>query len=424
MKKKKIYWRLLDDQAKIFSLSCNRKDTSIFRLSTTLKERINKTFLEQAVNQALEKYNGFKVKIKSGFFWYYLIENEKKPIISNTTDDTFKFIHYEDNNEYLFKVSYVNKKITIDYFHLLTDGNSGRLFFNEIISNYLELKHPNKNKLSNIIEEPIKLTTENSYKKNYLKTLLKKDNIPKAFQLKGKELENGKVGINQFNIKLNEIKRCAKEKGCSISIYLVSMIAYSIYETNYKKNKGKKPINICVPVNLKKYFKSETISNFVSHMMVSLKVKRNSKHSFDDILSMVKKEFENKLQFEKISSTMTSNGKAINNFFVNIVPLHLKKLMVILGSINVKKRFTITLSNLGETSISEEYNKYIKDCSFVLPPDWAERIRCGVCTYKDTLVISFGSNIKENSFEKKFHDLLKENGIKHKIKSNGINSIA
>jgi hypothetical protein len=38
---KKIYKRKLDDQAKIFSLSFNKKDTSIFRLSVTLKQNID-----------------------------------------------------------------------------------------------------------------------------------------------------------------------------------------------------------------------------------------------------------------------------------------------------------------------------------------------------------------------------------------------
>lgn len=417
---KKIYKRKLDDQAKIFSLSCNRKDTSIFRLSTNLKQKVDKDLLQQATEKALDKYSAFKVKVKKGFFLYYLEQNDKKPIVQEKTDYNFKFIHYADNNDFLFKVSYEGKKITIDYFHILTDGNTGREFFNEIIYNYLELKHPNSIGKNTVTEETVSLKPENSYKKNYLKKIGKSYNPPQAYQVKGKELENGKVGINQFNIKLTELKKCAKEQNCSISEFLVSMIAYSLYETNYKKNKGKKPINICVPINLKKYFKSETISNFVSHMMISLKVKTSKKHSFNDILSMVKKEFSKKLNIEKISNTMTSNGKSINNFFVNILPLAIKKFFVVLGSINVKKKFTITLSNLGTTNIDEKYSKYIKKCSFVLPPDWAEKIRCGVCSYKDNLVVSFSSNIKENSFENKFKELLNEYKIKFKLEGNGI----
>lgn len=421
---KKIYKRKLDDQAKIFSLSCNKKDTSVFRLSTKLKQKIDKEILEIAVEATLEKYKDFKVKVKKGFFWYYLVENNNKPIIQERTDYNFKFIHYEDNNEYLFKISYDEKTINIDYFHILTDGNSGREFFNEIIYNYLKIKHPKSIKTPSITEEQLSLSSENSYTKNYQKILGKIYHPPKAYQVQGKELENGKIGINQFNIKLSELKNKAKEYGCSISEFLVSMIAYSLYETNYKNNNGKKPINICVPINLKKYFKSETISNFVSHMMISLKVKTHKKHSFSDIITMVKEEFTKKLNFQKISNTMTSNGKAINNFFINIIPLNIKKACVVLGSINVKKKFTMTLSNLGTSNIKETYNKYIKKCSFILPPDWAEKIRCGVCSYKDNLVVSFSSNIIEDSFENKFKELLNEYKISFKLESNGLKPLS
>ena len=43
-------------------------------------------------------------------------------------------------------------------------------------------------------------------------------------------------------------------------------IEYSIYEENYKKVNGKKPIKVCIPVNLKKYFPSKTLSNFFSYI--------------------------------------------------------------------------------------------------------------------------------------------------------------
>ncbi len=420
---KNIYKRRLDDQAKIFSLSCNRTDTSLFRLSTNLKQKVDKDILQKALLLTLEKYKAFKVKVRRGFFWYYLDENKKEPIISNKIKPTFEFIHYKDNNEYLFKISYEGKKIVIDYFHILTDGNSGREFFNELIYNYVKIKHPRSIPSTKMTEVVVEKEPENSYTKNYKKKFSKAYVPPQAYQVKGHKIENGKVGINHFNIKLNELKKNAKEKGCSISQFLVSMIAYSLYETNYKKNKGRKPINICVPINLKKYFPSETISNFVSHMMVSLRLNRKKKHTFDDVLSMVKKEFDKKLNIDKISATMNSNGKAINNFFVRTLPLFIKKPAVVLGSLSVKKQFTMTFSNLGETAINEEYKKFVDDCTFTLVPDWSEKIRCGVCSYKGNLVVTFSSNIKEDSFERKFRDLLKEMGIKVKIKGNGIKAI-
>ena len=52
--------------------------------------------------------------------------------------------------------------------------------------------------------------------------------------------------------------------------YLTAVLIYSIYEANYlkaRKNNTKKPIKVCIPVNLKKYFPSNTISNFFSYYL-------------------------------------------------------------------------------------------------------------------------------------------------------------
>lgn len=406
----KRHFRKLDDQAKIFSLSYNKKDISVFRLSVKLKEKVNYKLLCEALNIVINKYKLFKVEMKNGLFWNYLIENEKEPIILKEKKFPFRSINTKENNNYLFKVTYFNKTINIDFFHILTDGNTGREFFNEIVFTYLKLKYPNEFK--EILEKDILNNYENSYKKNYKWFLKRAYNPPKAYMLKGKEIENGKIRINSLSITLNNLKEYARLNKCSLSMLLVSMLAFSIYETNYKKNRGKRPINICVPINLKNYFKSKTISNFVSYMMVSLKVKSNKKYTFDDILNMVRKEFEKKLNIERILETMSSNGKAINNFFVNIVPLVLKRWMVILGSLDVKRRFTITLSNIGSNDIDDKYGKYIENNFFTLVPDWSEKLRCGVCSFKDNLVITFGTKLKDESIENKFKELLIKNNIK------------
>ncbi len=136
MKNKKengLYWRRLDNSAKIFPISTGKKYSTVFRLSAVLKEKINPNVLEQAVKQALKKYQSFKVRMKPGLFWYYLEQNTKEPIVEEEQDYPCQYIDSKRNNYYLFKVTYFENKINIDIFHSLTDGNSGTTFFKEII---------------------------------------------------------------------------------------------------------------------------------------------------------------------------------------------------------------------------------------------------------------------------------------------------
>lgn len=419
----KNYWRKLDDQAKIFALASNKNYSSVFRLSVLLKENIEQDVLKKALELALEKYKAFKVKMKKGLFWYYLEENEKKPIVTIENDYPFKKVNTRKNKEYLFKVTYFKNKINIDFFHALTDGNGGTVFFREIIYKYLEIKYPNDfDKATNSLDKMV-YDSENAYIKNYIKTESSKNSRQKAYLIKGKALPKGIIGINHFFINLEQFKNETKKEKCSISMYLIAMIAYSIYTSNSKPNDLKNPIKICVPVNLKKYCDSDTISNFFSYILINLKFNNKKEYSFYDILKDVKKQFENKLQLEKIIKTISIDAASTNKFYIRMIPLFLKRFAIKIGSLYFKKCTTMTFSNIGPIEIDNKYKKYIDNFLVTLSPDWAEKIKCGVCSYDNMLVVSFGTNLKEALVEKNFKQRLEERKIKFCIKGNGVNVI-
>ena len=86
-------------------------------------------------------------------------------IIEEERDYPCQYINPRTNNNYLFKVTYFDKKINIEFFHTLTDGNSGSVFFKEIIYNYLDLRYPNILKIEKS-KEKVLSDSENAYIKN------------------------------------------------------------------------------------------------------------------------------------------------------------------------------------------------------------------------------------------------------------------
>ena len=67
----------------------------------------------------------------------------------------------------MFKVTYWEKKINLDIFHSLTDGNSGIIFLREIVYNYIEIAHKEEFSKKLRIERKISNNTEDDYLKNY-----------------------------------------------------------------------------------------------------------------------------------------------------------------------------------------------------------------------------------------------------------------
>ena len=424
MKKKKenkLYWRRLDNSAKIFPIAGGKKYSTVFRLSAVLKEKIHPKILENAVNMALEQYPSFKVRMKAGFFWNYFEHNPKEPIIEEEKDYPCKYINPKTNNNYLFKVTYFEKKINIDIFHSLTDGNSGNTFFREIIYTYLELCHPDTLKTEERhIRKIEEYDTEDSYMKNYDKKAKSNASSKKAYILKGKKIRLGAISTIHQLIDLEALKQEAKKKNSTITQYMTAVLIWSIYQENYLKTKGKKPIKVCIPVNLKKYFASKTMSNFFSYITVEAEMKKDNLNTFDKILEFVKKDFSKKLEEEEIIKTMSTNVKLGNNPFIRIIPLVIKKILVRLSYIEIRKYTTITYSNIGRIGIIGKYKDYIEYFVMLIAPEPVEKIKCSSCTFENTMTMTFTSILDDNSIEKRFYQFLKEKGISIQIESNGV----
>ena len=419
-KKEKIYWRRLDNSAKIFPISAGKKYSTVFRLSALLTETIQPDILAVAVEKALEQYEFFRVRLKNGFFWNYLEYNPKKPIIEEEKDYPCKYIEPKENNNYLFKVTYFDRKINIDIFHSLTDGNSGVMFFREIVYNYIELAHKEEFQEELRIKRKFDLSAEDSYIKNYNKKAKGNNSNRKAYKLAGRKIKFGAISAIHEMIDLPALKEEAKKQGATITQYLTAVLIYAIYQANYLKNKGKRPIKVCIPVNLKKYFPSNTISNFFSYITVEADMEKDTLDTFEKILEFVKKDFAQKLTPEEIQKTMSGNVKLGTNPFIKVIPLVLKKPIVRLSYLEIRKYTTTTFSNIGRIGIIGKYQKYIEDFLMLIAPEPVEKIKCSACSFENHIVFTFTSILDDCSIEKEFYKFLTEKNIKVIIESNEI----
>ena len=416
--REKLYWRRLDNSAKIFPISAGKKYSTVFRLSAVLNENVNPVMLKKAVQKALEQYEFFKVKLKDGFFWNYFEYNSKEPIIEKEREYPCRYIEPQKNNGYLFKVTYFEKKVNIDIFHSLTDGNSGITFFREIIYNYIELAHEKEFQEELRLVKKIDSSAEDSYIKNYDKNAKGNASTKKAYKLMGKKIKFGAVSAIHEFIDLETLKNECKKYDATITQYLTSVLIYSIYKANYIKNKDTRPIKVCIPVNLKKYFPSNTISNFFSYITVEAKMEELKK--FDDIVEFVKKDFTKKLAEEEIQKTMSANVKLGINPIIKRIPLILKKPIVRLSYLEIRKYTTTTFSNIGRIGIIGKYKKYINSFLMLIAPEPVEKIKCSACSFENKIVFTFTSILNNCEIEKYFYNFLKERKIEVEIESNGI----
>ena len=417
-RRENLGWRKLDNYAKLFPLASTKEYMTVFRLSVILSDKINKEILEKSVKIALNKFKFFKVRMRKGIFWHYFEVNNKNFIIEEEKDYPCKCINLAGNNDYLFKITYYDKKINLDVYHCLTDGNGAIDFLKEITYNYIEIRYLNNITTSRLKERKIKYTAEDSYIKNYDKKIKAKRDSKKAYNLKGETLSKGIISVTHEYMNSSKLREIAKKYNASVTQFLTTCLIYAIHEVGIKPDKSKKEIIIQVPVNLKKYFSSYTSSNFFSYIDVNVDTNKNS--NFENILKIVKSQFQEKLKQEELLKTIAINLKLSNNYFLRIVPLFLKKIVVEKVHKKYRKYNTTTLSNIGRIGMLQEYKPYIDSFLFLIAPEKIEKIKCTVCAFEENMVFSFASVLATKYVEHKFKEILESFGINVRLEGNEI----
>lgn len=404
-------WRRLDNTAKIFSLSVD-DDMSVFRFSALLKDKIDIDLLKRAVIKALEDYPMYRVKLGTGLFWNYLDFNNRGPVVEEEDDIPCANINFRKNNNYLFKVTYYKNKINIDFFHVLTDATGAIVFFKSLIYHYLDLRYNLKH------EEKTNLDfgTKDQYLKYFDKNYSRGSDLKKAYIIPGK-VDMKVNNTYHYTVDIKDFKKECKKEKMTITEYLTAIYIYALYEAYYKKNPNNKELSISIPINLRKHYNDETLSNFFTYTNIVSNFKDKDNVSFEDVLSWVKKEYLNKLNSEKIKEYLARDVKLGMNLSIRLVPLFIKRAFIkFLGSL-VTNSATSRLSNIGIIDFENKYKKYIDNIFVLVLPNKVQKIKCTVCSYDDKLNITMNSNINDLNFENIFYDLLND-----KVKDISVNS--
>ena len=138
---KRSYWRKLDNAAKLFPATSNKKDTRVFRFYCIMKEDVREEILQQAVEKALEKYPLFLSVMRKGLFWHYLEKSNLKPVVTEEFKEPCSNLYVRDKKSLLFEVTYYKRRINFEVFHVLTDGTGATCFLKEIVKHYIVLAY-------------------------------------------------------------------------------------------------------------------------------------------------------------------------------------------------------------------------------------------------------------------------------------------
>ena len=417
----KLKWDKLDNTANLFPVIANESVSNVYRISATLYEEIDRLKLQEALDIVLPKFDIFNVRLKKGIFWYYFETNMKEaPLVTREEDYPCKYIEPYSNNNYMFRVTYYNKRINLEVFHVLSDGLGAVTFLKELIYQYLRLAH---SELSDMVIDNLSsetsLNKEDSYIKNYKKPEPKGYKQDKAFIIKNEMFRAPEFGVMHGLIDIASLKRVTKEKGISINQFLVGTLFWSIYKEYLHEQPNKSPICSCVPVNLRPYFDSNTTKNFFAVVTATFEVVKDH-YTYDEVLELVASDLKRQINKEHLEKLFSYNVASEKSVLIRAVPLFIKNFAMKQIYKKSARANTSTLTNIGPISLTAPYEPYVDKFHVILSMSKGQNLKGSVCSFKDKLVFTFSSAVKDTSIQRAFFRKLTEQGIGVAIESNGV----
>lgn len=411
MGKQQRRWRKLDNAAQAFPAAAGKKDTRVFRFYGMLKENVQEDLLQKALERTLEKYPLFLSVLRKGLFWFYMEPRNIPALVHPEGRPPCSRIYVPDQKKLLFEVTYYKNRINFEVFHGLTDGTGAMNFLKELVRNYLLLAHPGETlpEIDSGEERTQNDYEEDSFSQYYTGTKKKTERTKPAFQLKGERLEQEEMEITEMLLSAEAVHRKAKDYGVSVTAFLAAVFLYAVYE-EVPKSRLKKPISLMIPVNLRNFFPSDSMTNFWSWIETAHYLGENAK--LEDVIAKMKTVFGREALREEISNRMNDLVHLEKNPFLRAVPLEIKNLFLLAGTTLGGRSVTAVYSNIGRIQMPPEYEKYVERFGFFASTD---KLQLCSCSYGDALVLGFTSKILNSNICRNFARILKNEGITCKV---------
>ncbi len=417
-------WYKLDNVAKLYPAITSTQVTSVFRLSVTLKKKVNPEILEKALASISKRFPWFTVFLKRGFFWYYFVKTDKVPVPEEERFFPCMFLQYKKEGILPFRVLYFKKRISLEISHSITDGTGAITFLKSLLVEYFAISGINCDDFQGVVRvdslvDPSE--SEDSFERYYRKKLPPPSPLAKAYELNCKPVSKGEYLITTGIVDVGKIIEETKKYSCTVTQYFIAMYYDTLQDFWQMDNRHKRlPVVMNIPVNLRGFFPSKTLRNFFAGISPTIDF-RLGHYSLDELILIIRNYMKMALTEKKLAQQISYNVAQEKPLWIRIVPLWLKKqiLKVVYRNLG-ENRMTTSLSNLGDIAMPGEIEDMIERFEFYPPPSAGTMKKVSMLSYKGKIYITFGSLTSDKTIEKIFFRKLRKSGIGVKIERNGV----
>ena len=417
-------WYKLDLSAIVYPTLQRRDFSSVYRLSVLLKEEIDPGVLQQAVDLTLPRFPTYKAAIRKGLFWRYLEPNNRPgPFVQEDVKNPCQPMYFKANNRYLVKVYYYRNRIALEAHHSLGDGTGGMCVLQTLVAVYLRLlgheEIENGGFVLDIGREPDPEELEDAYMRYANAKVRPPRPGEKTYRVRGTKEPFYTLNIIDGIMSVSQVMAVAKKYNATITEYLNAVLLYALLTKQEKDwHLRLRPVKIAMPVNLRRFFPSKTLRNFITMIYPGVDP-RLGDYTFEEIVTQVHNYMRYYLNEKFLRGDITTNAATQKNPLIRVVPLFIKDFVVRMFYTKVQdKNSSAGLTNMGAIKVPEGMKPYIERFDIYMGQPFSSRTNCAIVSFDDILTINFASSIIEADVERYFFRKLVSDGIHVKIESN------
>ncbi|RSX54804.1 alcohol acetyltransferase [Bifidobacterium dolichotidis] len=356
-------WYRLDNVGKFYSSQAGRSLQTVFRYAAGLVDPIDADVLQHALDRAVRRFPSFNVRLRNGLFWHYLEQSDEQLQATEEHLPICSPLHQGPLSP-LFRVTYYRDRINLEVSHMISDGRGALNFFKALLHEYIAERYDIRDVPSEYLGSDAD-KAENSFDKFYDRHKKTPQPSTKIFHLPGIKDRTAPTFL-EYHVSVDAILDQAHACGVSLTSYLIAAIICSIRST-MPTRKRNRAIRVDIPVDLRKFFGSETVRNFYGMTYVAV-APGETDQSLADIAQEVQRQMRSAAGRERVEGYMNTMVALEKNVALRLAPSFIKDWALEAAQRVTEHSTTTTISSVGRFKLDERLEPFIHTVNFLTTP--------------------------------------------------------
>ena len=404
-------WIPLDNAANIFPSTLSRDQRHLFRLEFTLRDAIDPVIFQQALNIVTTRFPSLVAGLRTGLCWYSLEPVSSAPAVGKDTPFPMQPMSMQDLKKCCLRVLYDGSKVIVEIFHALCDGNAAMVFIKTLTAEYLQRRY----RISIPCTEGILNRNDTHFAHelidNYLlyagKQALRRD-FAHSFRVKGTVPCDKSLSITDLTYDETLVHEKARSYGVTVTEFLVAAMMQALVRIQRQKKRRhhEMPVRIAVPVNLRRFFPSQSIRNFVLSVTIEIDPRKGA-WSFNEICQSVHHQMQLLITRNEMASGIATNVSLASHPLFKALPLFVKSALMRIGYLVCSTNAAcLSISNLGLIKLPKVMQPFVQDARWMLDANPISQNGCGILSYGGKLHICLCRCMVENSLAEALEEVM------------------